>query len=197
MKEDAKLEASKWMAEVCQKSSRASWALEQLRDNYEGAVRVAASRGCPNRGNDFYSDVSQEVWMNVWQKACAFDPSRGTFGGWIKTVARNIAINACRELARLSVVRGRAPDELPEKPDGADDSFDGTLREAMIDCVKHYLSQGTPEEKRNVTIFVMTCTGVKSAGEMASEYNVTRNQIYKWTLAGKELIKACVQRKMS
>jgi RNA polymerase sigma factor (sigma-70 family) len=197
MKEDAKLEASKWMAEVCQKSSQASWALEQLRNNYEGAVRVAAARGCSNRRNEFYSEVSQEVWLNIWQKACAFDPSRGAFGGWIKTVARNIAINACRELARLSVVRGRAPDELPEKFTGSDEAFDREVRAAMIVCVTYYLSHGTPEEKRNVTIFVMTCTGVKSAGEMAAEYNVTRNQIYKWTLAGKELIKACVQRKMS
>ena len=197
MKEDAKLEASKWMAEVCQKSSQASWALEQLCGSYEGAVVLATSNGCPGQSADFYADVSQDVWLTVWQKACSFDPTKGSFGGWLKTVSMNASINACRKLGLCSTVRFRTTSELPEVIADVEESLDLEERIAMIDCVKHYVSHGTPEEKRNVTIFVMTCTGVKSAGEMAAEYNVTRNQIYKWTHAGKELMQACVRRKMS
>jgi len=50
-------------------------------------------------------DLLQEVTLQLWQKAAAFDPSRGNARGWIAMIARSRA---------LDYLRGRRRAPLPE-----------------------------------------------------------------------------------
>jgi RNA polymerase sigma-70 factor (ECF subfamily) len=42
-------------------------------------------------------DVQQQVFLEVWQKASNFDPSRGSMLGWIMTIARSRALDSHRK----------------------------------------------------------------------------------------------------
>jgi RNA polymerase sigma-70 factor (ECF subfamily) len=46
------------------------------------------------------SEVVQETFLALWDRAERFDPSRGTLPGWLATIARNRAIDHLRATAR-------------------------------------------------------------------------------------------------
>jgi len=41
-------------------------------------------------------DIQQQVFLEVWQKACNFDPDRGSMLTWIMTIARSRALDHSR-----------------------------------------------------------------------------------------------------
>jgi RNA polymerase sigma-70 factor, ECF subfamily len=41
-------------------------------------------------------EVTQEVFLEVWRTAAGFEPERSSAGGWIRTIARNRAIDRVR-----------------------------------------------------------------------------------------------------
>jgi len=45
-------------------------------------------------------DIVHDACVNIWTRAARFDPARGSARGWIYSVARNLALNAVRDLAR-------------------------------------------------------------------------------------------------
>ena len=45
-------------------------------------------------------DVLHDAFVNIWQRAASFDPSRGEGRGWIYSVVRNVALNMVRDTAR-------------------------------------------------------------------------------------------------
>ncbi len=53
-------------------------------------------------------DVGQETFIRAWQRAGGFDPTRGSVGSWLLTIARNLAIDTVR-LRRVVIVD---PEEL-------------------------------------------------------------------------------------
>jgi RNA polymerase sigma-70 factor (ECF subfamily) len=46
---------------------------------------------------DTAEDVQQQIFTEVWQKAGAFDPGRGSMLGWIMSIARSRAIDQTRK----------------------------------------------------------------------------------------------------
>jgi RNA polymerase sigma-70 factor (ECF subfamily) len=52
-------------------------------------------------------DVVQETMLRAWRKSDSLSPDRGSVGGWLSTVARNIAVD------RLRAKRAR-PSEVDE-----------------------------------------------------------------------------------
>src|SRR5271167_1908659 len=48
-------------------------------------------------------DITQEIYIQIWRKAAAFDPARGSALGWIVTVSRRRALDKLRSSkSRLS-----------------------------------------------------------------------------------------------
>lgn len=45
-------------------------------------------------------DIVHDACVNIWTRAASFDPARGSARGWIYSVARHLALNAVRDLAR-------------------------------------------------------------------------------------------------
>lgn len=64
------------------------------------------------RDRPMAEDAVQETFVEIWRKASAFDPARGSAGAWMATIARNRAIDLVRR-------RGRAPGWDAGDPDEA------------------------------------------------------------------------------
>ena len=69
-------------------------ALADLYDRYSGLAYGIALRvlGDPGRAED----VVQEAFLNVWNRAPSFDPTRGSLRTWLLTAVRNRSIDYLR-----------------------------------------------------------------------------------------------------
>lgn len=84
-------------------------------------------------------EITQDVFLRVWQKAATFDPARGSFRSWILQIAHRRVINELRERGRrpridgeseASLVDASAQDSGPEEQVWADYRKD-TIRKAL------------------------------------------------------------------
>jgi RNA polymerase sigma-70 factor, ECF subfamily len=73
-------------------------ALASLYDRHAGGVYAVATRttGDPSVA----SDVVQETFLALWDRAELFDPTRGSLRGWLLAIARNRAIDHLRHARR-------------------------------------------------------------------------------------------------
>jgi len=82
------------LAQVSQKDQQA---LEALYAKYQRIVYSLVLRIV--RDEDEASELLQDVFVQVWQKADLFDQDRGNFNTWLLTLAHNKAINTLRSKA--------------------------------------------------------------------------------------------------
>jgi len=69
-------------------------------DVYRFALAMAKSRS-------FAQDVTQEVFLNVWENAARFDPAKGTARAWLLGCARYVVLDRLRDERRWT-------DDVPE-----------------------------------------------------------------------------------
>lgn len=70
-------------------------ALVRLYDSFGGLVFSIAVRIIHDE--TAAEEITQDVFMKVWDKAIQFDPSQASFATWISRIARNTAIDALRK----------------------------------------------------------------------------------------------------
>ena len=70
-------------------------ALVRLYDRFGGLVYSIAIRVIHDE--TAAEEITQDVFMKVWDKAIQFDPSQANFATWISRIARNTAIDALRK----------------------------------------------------------------------------------------------------
>lgn len=75
-------------------------------ERHHRSVYAAAYRICGNPA--LAQDVVQDVFLRLWRRPAAFDPSRGELGSYLRLVARSRALDLWRE----SQAFGRARDRL-------------------------------------------------------------------------------------
>jgi RNA polymerase sigma-70 factor, ECF subfamily len=67
-------------------------------------------------------EISQEVFLTVWQKAGTFDPSRGTLRAWVSQITQTRVLNELRRRGRrpraASGSIGLGPENLPDSEPG-------------------------------------------------------------------------------
>lgn len=73
-------------------------ALSALYDRHAGDVFGAAMQA--SRDHGIASEVVQETFLTLWNRAERFDASRGSLTAWLTTIARNRAIDHLRALGR-------------------------------------------------------------------------------------------------
>lgn len=69
-------------------------ALRRVYERYGGLVFSVALRLAGEAG--LAQEVTQDVFVRCWERARAFDPSRGTLQAWLIGIARNRAIDVLR-----------------------------------------------------------------------------------------------------
>ena len=81
-------------------------AFSQLYDRFNGVLFATAYRVLNNQ--QAAEDVLQDVFVQIWEKAALYDPTRGKPLTWAITLTRNKAIDRLRSVQR----RNRLGDEL-------------------------------------------------------------------------------------
>ncbi len=75
-------------------------------------------------------DVVQDVFLQLWNKAADYEPSRGSYFSWAATLTRNRALDRVRMRQRRNeIVQASAPDILPADNQDLDSSDSLWLRE--------------------------------------------------------------------
>jgi RNA polymerase sigma factor (sigma-70 family) len=96
-------------------------------------------------------EVTCDVYTQVWQTACRFDPSRGHVMAWLMMIARHRAIDSLRR----NRCRNRLIDDQPP-PEDVEDTAEYLCPERMLSLfqsnleVKMALQQLPPERRRLV-----------------------------------------------
>ncbi|MBX2797638.1 MAG: sigma-70 family RNA polymerase sigma factor [Myxococcales bacterium] len=74
-------------------------AFAELFQRFGPRVKGLLARSLPASLAD---EVAQEVFVRIWRKAHAYDPSRAAASTWIFTIARNARVDALRRTGRAS-----------------------------------------------------------------------------------------------
>ena len=123
-------------------------ALAALYDRLGGLVYTLALRivGEP----DDASEVTQDVFLRVWQHADQFQPTRGTVGAWLMGMTRNRAIDRLRQ--RQTGAR-QWEDELSDAAVAAAPATDDpTEQVARRQVVRAALAALSPEERQMIAL---------------------------------------------
>ncbi len=100
-------------------------------------------------------DVVQEVWFQTSRSLPTYDPTRGTFRGWIFRVAKNVLLQAVRQLRRPDVVRrldesGSALWAVDELPASITTMSRRLARDEALDGIKLLLASLDREDRELV-----------------------------------------------
>jgi len=115
--------------------------MERLYEEYAPTVLGFLRDALGDRGTA--EDVHQQVFLEVWQRAPAYDPERAGLFTWIMTIARSRAIDELRRRVPEPRDPGASP-SLTQLPDTDPER----LPEALVERwrVAHLLSTLRPEE---------------------------------------------------
>ena len=131
------------MARIAARDTAAFAALyKQTSAKLYGVVARILTRG------DVASDVLQEAYVRIWEKAGDFDPVKGSPLAWMATIARNRALDEVRRVRPVSLEdqpEGFEPAAEEIDPLGARERSEGLAR--LINCLK-----GLDDEKRAVVL---------------------------------------------
>jgi len=138
-------------------------------------------------------DVLQEVCLQVWQQARAFDPARGRPFTWLVTLTRSRAIDRLRAVesreraARRSAEEGPAPDSEVETAD------DAAVRSERGEVVRRALSE-LPEEQRQALL--LAYLGGMSQSEIATAEGLPLGTVKTRTRAGLKKLSALLRNRL-
>jgi RNA polymerase sigma-70 factor, ECF subfamily len=96
-------------------------------------------------------DVTQEVYLHVWQKAATFDPSRGSVLSWLITITRS----RCLDRLRASSSRARREDDgapVAALRDPAPDPERTSADSERVRHMRHLLQQLPADELRAIKL---------------------------------------------
>ena len=90
-------------------------------------------------------EVLHDAFVQIWQRAGSFDPSRGEGRSWIYAVLRNRALNILRGETRTDLVEDFEPMGLASEDASPEDV---TLRLSDTSALKRCLEQLEPLRRR-------------------------------------------------
>lgn len=155
-------------------------AFDELYRRYAARLVAFLSPKCLGPLDAF--DVSQKVWVRVWQALPSF--RNESFSGWIFAIARNLLKDEYKRphLKAESLSEGFEPvTPIRKNP--------SISMDAMLDCLKMLKSP-------YVDAVQDTLDGLTTE-EIADKHGIGTDNVDKWRFRGRNLIKDCVQQKLS
>lgn len=120
----------RWDKEVCERLVAGDEAaLGELYDELSPLVYGLAAR--VTRDWAAAEDITQDVFVRVWEDPEAFDPARGTWRGWLGTMTHRRAVDWVRRAAVRHRRAGDAAPPQPPAPDPEEVAVAGTVAESV------------------------------------------------------------------
>jgi RNA polymerase sigma-70 factor (ECF subfamily) len=150
-------------------------ALAEVYDRYVGLVFGMARRVLGDESKA--EDVTQEVFVYIWEQPHRFDPSRGTLRSWLGVLAHHRSVDRVR--AEVRRARGEARldpvDVVTEAHGAVDDELCGTW---LAEQVREALDQLPPEQRDAVVLaYFGGRTYRQVAGELAIPEGTAKSRL--------------------
>lgn len=148
-------------------------ALEALYQKFGGGMYAVALR--VSRSERLAQEAVQDAFMAVWQDRARFDPSRGSVGPWLLTLARYKAIDGVRREAAAKRQTQEVDLELYEAPDDVhDEAWKSFQRERLYEAI----STLPDDQRRALTLaFVEGLTHVEVAAREGVPLGTAKTRI--------------------
>lgn len=125
-------------------------------------------------------DVLQEVFLQIWQQAHAFDSTRGRAFTWLVTLARSRAIDRLRSASARERAAQRSAEEV-RVVDSVETADDALARGERGEVVRRALAE-LPEEQRQALL--LAYLGGMSQSEIAASEGLPLGTVKTRTRAG-------------
>ena len=96
-------------------------------------------------------EVAQEALVEVWRTSARFDPSRGSAGAWITTIAHHRAVDRVRSSAATRRRDTSWHEETSGVP-GPDSTFDSATAHLAARSIHSALAQLSPVQRRAIEL---------------------------------------------
>jgi len=97
-------------------------------------------------------DVLQEVFMQIWSKADAYDPLLGRPASWAVTLTRNKAIDRIRASQRRSKLLDQATVDANALPDNVPSANEKILGRENAEKIRSVVAELPPEQRRAIEL---------------------------------------------
>jgi RNA polymerase sigma-70 factor (ECF subfamily) len=162
-------------------------ALGQFYDRFAGLAMALLLRILGTRSEA--EDLLQEVFVELWRRAAAYDPERGSVQTWVAMVVRSRGIDAVRSRAR----RPRAPLEadaelalVAPSSDHPDEQADSAQRRHAVQAALSTLSHDQRE------VLDLAYFRGLSQGEIAEHLGIPIGTVKSRTLAALRLLRGAL-----
>ncbi len=122
-------------------------ALGEVYDQYAAFVHSLALRVIGDARAA--EDVSQEVFLHLWERPEVFDPQRGTLRAWLGTLTHRRAVDHIR---REEARRRRAERELSRRPIAIPDVEEMATALVIAEHVRSALEHLPPDQRRAIDL---------------------------------------------
>jgi RNA polymerase sigma-70 factor (ECF subfamily) len=157
-------------------------ALRELYDRESSRLYGLALR--ITRQPSLAADAVQDTFLQVWQQAGRFDPSRGAAGAWLASLARYRAIDIARRR-----MREQPGYEAPEQEDPAPDALTQLVGSFEAEALRRCLA--TLDDKRRQLIVMAFVDGL-SHSELAERLAAPLGSIKSWIRRSLAALKTCL-----
>ncbi len=133
-------------------------------------------------------DALQDVYVNLWQRADRYDPTRASPISWLATFARNRAVDRLRTgKVRQNAVPVEEAAPMPDNAPMADDVMIDSERTARVHtCIE------TLEENQRSAIKTAFFEG-QTYAQLAEAQNVPLGTMKSWIRRGMAKLKTCLE----
>jgi RNA polymerase sigma-70 factor (ECF subfamily) len=97
-------------------------------------------------------DVLQEVFMQIWNKAGAYDPLLGKPASWAVTLTRNKAIDRIRASQRRAKILEQATVEANLEPDDSPSANEKLYGKENAERIRTIVAELPPEQRRAIEL---------------------------------------------
>jgi len=162
---------------------------EQLYDRYSGALFSTAYRILNQQ--EAAEDLLQEVFVQIWEKASLYDPSRGRPLTWAITLTRNRAIDRIRSTQR----RQKLSEEIEREAEIADYQTDKSTAEEVSLSERNRIVHGAvmqlpPEQRRAIELaFFSGLTQTEITEQLQEPLGTVKARIRRGMMKLRDLLK--------
>jgi RNA polymerase sigma factor (sigma-70 family) len=141
-------------------------ALADAYESYSGLVYGLARRVL---GDDAMAEeVTQEVFVYLWEHPTKFDPARGTMRSWLGVIAHRRSVDRVRVESRRSR-REASVAPVPTVTDAQNEVDDELSRAWLAGCVREAIDRLPPEQREAV---VLAYFGNRTYRQVATELSI-------------------------